>query len=90
MDLKEVEKVARVARLRLSDEEKNMFAKDLEDILNAFSVLDSAPSAEVYDFNPVPVHDILRDDEPCVRIPPEQLTEHMDTYQGYVRGPRLS
>jgi aspartyl-tRNA(Asn)/glutamyl-tRNA(Gln) amidotransferase subunit C len=90
VDLGEVDRVARAARLRLSEEERSMYAKDLEDILAAFSVLDQAPSAENYDFNPVPIHDVLREDVPSAGIPPEELTAHMDTYQGYVRGPRLS
>ena len=45
MDQETVRKVARVARLKLTDEELERYAADLEDILMAFSVLDEAPGA---------------------------------------------
>ncbi|MCE5296744.1 MAG: Asp-tRNA(Asn)/Glu-tRNA(Gln) amidotransferase subunit GatC [Methanomassiliicoccales archaeon] len=85
-----VVRVARVARLRLSEEELAKYGKDLEEILDSFEVLNSAPSSESYDFNPIPVMDVLREDEPFIDIDPEELMKAMDTYEGYVRGPKLS
>lgn len=90
MDLEVVRKVARIARLELSDEELEEFSGDLEEILDYLSVLDEAPASEEYGFNPVPIEDVMREDEPFLEIDPEKLRDLLDTYQDWVRGPRLA
>ena len=90
MDIEKVKRVAKVARLELTDEELKKFAQDLEDILNSFSVLDEAPGLTEYDFNPVPVNDVLREDQVGQEFDPAMLRAMMDTYEDYVRGPKLS
>jgi aspartyl/glutamyl-tRNA(Asn/Gln) amidotransferase C subunit len=90
MEIEKVKRVAKVARLVLKEDELNRFAQDLEDILNNFSVLDEAPDIVEYDFNPIPVNDVLREDEVSQEIDPEALRAMMDIYEDYVRGPRLS
>ncbi|MCG7843842.1 MAG: Asp-tRNA(Asn)/Glu-tRNA(Gln) amidotransferase subunit GatC [Methanomassiliicoccales archaeon] len=90
MDRETITKVAKVARLALTEEEMERYAKDLDDILNSFSVLDEAPMTDAYSFNPIPVVDVLREDEPAQDIDPQLLREQMGTYEDYVRGPRLS
>ena len=85
-----VRKVAKVARLDLTDQEAEEFSKDLEEILEYFSVLDDAPSSSEFSFNPVPVEDMLREDEPRIDISPTKLRDTMRAYQDWVRGPRLS
>jgi aspartyl-tRNA(Asn)/glutamyl-tRNA(Gln) amidotransferase subunit C len=90
MDLEVVRKVARIARLELSEEELEEFSRDLEEILEYLSGLDEAPSCEEYSFNPVPVEDVMREDEPRLDIDPSLLRELLDTYQDLVRGPRLA
>ena len=90
MELDVVRKVAQIARLELSPEELEEFSKDLEEILEYLSVLDEAPSDEGHDFNPVPIEDVLREDLPSLEIDPLDLRELMNTYQDWVRGPRLA
>jgi aspartyl-tRNA(Asn)/glutamyl-tRNA(Gln) amidotransferase subunit C len=90
MDLEVVRKVARIARLELSDEELEEFSGDLEEILDYLSVLDEAPSSEEYGFNPVPIEDLMREDEPFLEIDPAELRDMMDTYQDWIRGPKLA
>lgn len=90
MDRGIVERVAKVSRLSLSDQEIDEFKKDLEDILEYFSMLDDAPGTDEYGFNPVEVSDVLRDDIPSSDIDPKELLKDMNTYDGYVRGPKLS
>lgn len=90
MDQETINRVARVARLDLSEEEKAMYAKDLEDILEAFSVLDEAPSIEEFDLGPVRIEDIMRDDVVVRDSDPSDLRERMATRDDWVRGPRLS
>ena len=90
MDLEEVKSVAWNARLKLTEEEMQEFAKDLEDVLNYFSILDKAPDTGKHDFNPVPVTNVLRDDEVGRDVDAESLRDSMDTYQNMVRGPKLT
>jgi len=89
LDVRTVKKVARIARLRLTEEEIAQYAEDMDDVLNYFAILDEAPDLGRHDFNPVPVSDVLREDEPSLDISPEELRAMMDTYQEMVRGPRL-
>ncbi|MDD1768580.1 MAG: aspartyl/glutamyl-tRNA amidotransferase subunit C [Methanomassiliicoccales archaeon] len=84
-----VKKVARIARLQLTEAEIGEFARDLEEVLEYFSMLDEASGAEEYDFNPVKIQDVLREDSVGQDIDPELLTRMMDTYEEWVRGPRL-
>jgi len=90
MDEEMVRRVARVARLELTDEEAGTFAADLEDILAAFAVLDEAPATEGFGFNPVPVEDRLREDEVVPYPDPARLRQEMRAKDDWVRGPRLT
>jgi len=90
MDEKTVRKVAKVARLKLTDEEVNMYAVDMESILSAFAVLDEAPAGEGVELNPVPVNDRLREDEVVDDPDPARLRRDMHTTDDWVRGPRLT
>lgn len=89
MDRETVARVARVARLVLTEEELGSFHEDLEKLLDYLSILDEAPENESFNFNPIPVEDILREDEPSMEYEPARLLRDMGTYQDYVRGPRL-
>jgi aspartyl-tRNA(Asn)/glutamyl-tRNA(Gln) amidotransferase subunit C len=90
MDKATVERVARAAHIKLTEEELEMYSKDLNDILSYFELLDEAPECDSYGLNPIEVADIMRDDEPVVAYDPDVLLRNMNTYEGYVRGPRLS
>ena len=90
MDLEIVRKVARIARLELTPQELEEFSGDLEEILEYLSMLDEAPSGGEEGFNPVPVEDVLREDEPSMEIDAEELRGKMNTYRDWVRGPRLA
>ena len=90
MDRETVERVARAAHIKLSEAELEAYSKDLNDILAYFELLDEAPGCEESGVNPIEVADVLRDDEPRMDIDPDALLRDMDTYERYVRGPRLS
>ena len=59
-------------------------------ILGYFELLDEAPESDKRGINPIEVADVLRDDEPRMEIDADVLLRDMDTYERYVRGPRLS
>ena len=90
MDLEEVRNVAWNARLKLTEAEIQEFAKDLEDVLSYFSILDQAPDTGKHDFNSVPVANILREDEVSRDVDAGTLLDPKDTYQDMVRGPKLA
>jgi aspartyl-tRNA(Asn)/glutamyl-tRNA(Gln) amidotransferase subunit C len=90
MDRETVCRVAKVARLKLTEEEIEQYARDLEDILSAFSVLDEAPPVDDFDLGPIKVEDMLRDDKVIRDGDPAELREVMHTKDDWVRGPRLS
>jgi len=89
MDEQTVLRVARVARLKLTEEELKQYSADLEDILSAFSVLDEAPSVGEFDFNPVKIEDALREDEVERDSEPSELRDLIRTEDDRVRGPRV-
>lgn len=89
MDSQTVEKVARAAHIRLTDEELERYTQDLDEVLTFLETLDDAPACENWGLGPVEVADITRNDEPRMDIDPEVLLKDMDTYEGFVRGPRL-
>lgn len=85
-----IEKVARVARLELNDEEKEKFSYDLGDILSAFGTLDAADVSGVEPaFQPVEVKDVLRDDvaEPSLSQE-EALANAGHKENGYFKEPK--
>lgn len=89
MDSQTVEAVARAAHIELTEEELKGYTEDLTEILGSVELLDEAPGNENWALAPIEVADIVREDEPRIDIAPELLTEHMETYEGFVRGPRL-
>ncbi len=90
MDRETVEKVARTAHIRLTEDEIQRYESDLAEILTYFKLLDEAPGSEKRGINPVEIADVLRNDEPRMDIDSDVLLKGMDTYDRYVRGPRLS
>ena len=90
MDRETVERVARTAHIKLTEEEIQRYGDDLTEILTYFELLDEAPESDERGINPVEIADVLRDDEPRMDIDSDVLLRGIDTYEGYVRGPRLS
>ncbi len=90
MDKETVRKVARIARLDLTDEELEEFSSDLEEILTSFSSLDEAEVSGQHRFNPVDIRDKLREDSPFRDVDSAILRDLMSTYDDWVRGPRHS
>lgn len=90
IDREIVEKTARVAHISLTEEERARYERDLSDLLDCFNVLDGAPETGGLCMNPVEVADITREDTARIEIDPYDLLREMDTYDNYIRGPRLS
>ncbi len=88
-----VDKVAKVARLELTDAEKKKFEKDMKDILAAFGSLDKAKTDGVEPaFQPIETKNALRDDviEECLSQE-DALSNVPKTHKenGFFKGPRV-
>jgi aspartyl/glutamyl-tRNA(Asn/Gln) amidotransferase C subunit len=84
-----IKKVARISRIRLTSEEEQRLLSDFREILSAFSMLDEAvPDCEPA-FHPIEIKNFVREDEPEIRIPPDEIIEEMDTHQRFIKGPRM-
>lgn len=70
----EVEHVAYLARIGLTDEEKDRFQSQLSSILQHVAVINQLntdvipPTAQV-----IPLQNVMREDEPCDCYPPEEI-----------------
>ncbi len=87
----EVEHVAKLARLELSDQEKDMFTDQLSNILtyveqmNQLDTKGVEPTSHVLDIN-----NVMRDDVPGVSLPREKaLANAPDQAAGHYRVPKI-
>ena len=90
MDKKLIEHVAEIARLKLTDKEKEQFLKELKEVIDTFSKLDEVDTKGMdIGLQPIELKNILREDKekPCLkRDEALSLTEHKK--DGYFKGPR--
>ena len=84
-----VKKVAKIARLDLTEGEVKKFSKDLNDILSAFKDLDKAKANVEPSFQPLEIKDVVRDDKSEDVFSQETAlsnTKHKE--KGFFKGPR--
>jgi aspartyl/glutamyl-tRNA(Asn/Gln) amidotransferase C subunit len=77
------------ARLRLTAEEEATFRRDLDAVLDAFSVLDRAPTSDVSAFHPIELPPALRDDVPEPWPDPDRLLKGRPMHGRMLKGPRI-
>ena len=91
IDKEIIERVARVARLNLSEEEKKEFAGDFEEVLRNFSKIDKVKTEkEEISVQPVKVENIFREDKTGKCLKEKDIflnTEHKE--KGFFKGPRI-
>lgn len=74
LTLEEVEHIARLARLSLTEEEKNLFRQQLSAILDYFSRLQTIQETEIPPtWSLLPQQSALRDDLPRPGLTPQDL-----------------
>lgn len=85
--LQDIDRIAELASLELTDAEKQRFVKQFEDILTYFKKIDEAPAGELHD-HAVDAADHLRDD--VVRpsgLRPDEFSPHMES--GHFKVPKV-
>jgi len=85
-----IEHVSGVARLKLTEKEKNKFVKELKEVIETFSKLDEIDTKSIdISLQPVELKNMLREDKEEECFTQEEalsLTEHKK--DGYFKGPR--
>ncbi len=87
-----LEQVAANARLDLTEEEKERFRQDLEDILDAFESLDDIDTDGVEPaFHPIELQDREREDREEDCLDQARALENTENSEdGYFKGPRAT
>lgn len=87
----DIEKVARLARLELSEEEKETFGNQLEQILTYMEQLNRLDTTGVEPTShAIPIHNVFREDETRPSHPQEEvLGIAPDEEGGYFKVPRI-
>lgn len=87
----DIEKVARLARLELSEEEKVTFGNQLEQILTYMEQLNRLDTTGVEPTShAIPVHNVFREDEVKSSFPQEEaLAIAPDKEDGHFKVPRI-
>lgn len=70
----EVQKIAELAKLELTEEETTLFAEQLSSILDYFQKLSAADTSQVdATASVLPLQNVMRDDTPGAPLPPETV-----------------
>lgn len=87
----EIEHISWLARIALTEEEKDLFEKQLSSILEYFAILDEAETTSVEPTHHViGITDVVRQDEPEEGLPQsEALRNAPKEEQGYFKSPRI-
>ncbi|MBI2675674.1 MAG: Asp-tRNA(Asn)/Glu-tRNA(Gln) amidotransferase subunit GatC [Candidatus Aenigmarchaeota archaeon] len=89
MDEEVIRKVAKIARLKLTREEEQAFAKDLESILDSFRILQKADPKARPAYHPVELKDSMREDVVSKGLSQEEALENArNREKGYFKGPK--
>ena len=90
IDEKTVLKVAQIARINLTEEEAKKFAKDLQNVLEAFETLKSVDTKGVKpSFQPIEIKNVMRKDEVEKSLTQKQaLSNTKNKESGYFKGPK--
>ncbi len=86
-----VKHVAAVARLELSEEEAAAFVKELKEVLDVFSIIAEANTANIEpSYHPVKLPETTREDEASISISQEKaLSNVRHKKDGYIIGPKI-
>jgi aspartyl/glutamyl-tRNA(Asn/Gln) amidotransferase C subunit len=86
--IEEIEKIAELASLELTDEEKRQFARQFEDILNYFTVIDAAPVSAETEAAPARSGPLFREDVAADSgISPKDFSPYLEA--GHFKVPKV-
>lgn len=90
MDKAELEKVAKIARINLTEEEKAAFAKDLDEVQKIFDQIDEIEVEAEPAFQPIEVKNRTREDKVGKCFSKEEAFSNTTHKEGdFFRGPKV-
>jgi aspartyl-tRNA(Asn)/glutamyl-tRNA(Gln) amidotransferase subunit C len=90
LSIKEVEHVAELGRLELTDEEKNRFAEQLSNILTHIEKLNQLDTTNIEPTSHVlPIKNIFREDTIQAHLEGDSLSNAPDKDKGYYKVPKI-
>ena len=91
IDRKLIEKVAKISRLNLKEDEKDGFIKDFNAILDVFSKIKDVDTSNIeISVQPVKVENVFREDIVKKSLNEKEVFLNSDkTEKGYFKGPRI-
>ena len=92
ISIEDVEHVAKLARLELSDEEKKLFTKQLDDILKYVEQMSEIDTTNVEPMaSAIPVTNVMREDEVVYSNTKEELMKNApDEEDGFFKVPKIN
>ena len=88
IDRKLMEHISAVARINLTEKEKELYAKQLSEVLEAFKQIDGIESKSKPAFHSVPVENVWREDH-AEKTDWDPLGNAKHKEKGYFKGPRI-
>ena len=87
----EIEHIGWLARIELSEAEKELFEKQLSSILDYFAVLDELDTEDVAPtYNVIGIKDVVRKDEPKEALSQSEVLRNAPKKEkGYFKSPRI-
>ena len=85
----EFERLLKISRVRLSDDEKKKIRKDIEDIISYFDKIQSVECGDEPAYQPIDVPTRFRRDVVKRFENVEGLKRDVKLHEGYIRGPKL-
>lgn len=91
IDIKDVEHVAKLARLELSEDEKIKYSKQLSDIVKYVEQMNEVDTTNVEPMNhPIHFTNVMREDEVCYEVSKEDLMKNAPQREGdFFRVPKI-
>ncbi|PIN69342.1 Asp-tRNA(Asn)/Glu-tRNA(Gln) amidotransferase GatCAB subunit C [Candidatus Woesearchaeota archaeon CG11_big_fil_rev_8_21_14_0_20_43_8] len=88
LDKDMIRKIAKNAKVELTEEETKEFLPQIEDVLEWFKAIENAPDMEM-SMHPIKIRDAFRDDIVEQSMPKEYALQGTDHKKdGYFKGPR--
>lgn len=85
----EFERLLKITRLRLSEEEKKSVKREIEEVIGYFDRIDAIKTHEPPAYQPVEIPGRLRKDEVIPFDDVEGLKRQSKLHNGYIQGPKL-
>ena len=89
MQEQEFYRILKVARLKLTDEEKKRIRADIEEIVEYFNKIDRVKVEEESAYQPIHVPTKMRKDKILPFAEVKGLTRQSKLHNGYIVGPKL-